>query len=543
MPTFSPTTRNLKVKINAVDVTSKVMVSGSPGGVSSHITITNALNSRIDTARFGIYPADALGLDVWQTVAITNAAETVTYFGGVVTRLDMIPLTDADGNRTYAANVDCQDYTVLTEKAIINAEWTSEYDDDIIDDIFANCTPALTGDVSTASISRISASPITKFRCSRLTVREAMNRLADTVGADWYISYTGVLHWFEDEDTNAPYNLSDTPDLVTTYPLHDLKKNLPGQDVFNRVTVVGSYYLSDDTEYLLQGTGKDERVNLPFKAHPPTGQSAIQVWRNDGTDGTPSWTAMTTKVGYIDTISGADDVLHYFQEKALEQQAVWPALYSAVKVNAQFEIPLRVEVRNAGSRALYGRWLETVINDTSLSTKEEARLVGRALLAKVALANPAYECKTWEPGLEAGQKIHLTDSALGLSSQELIIQRVTTRWTPDGSGEFYIETSIQLGAYDPDLIDIMLQLRRESKSDPEWRSDEVLDVLLTEYETITFTETAGAPTTNTPPYTWHSGSNDLTWSFGVWWYEVEMLLTEGGDTLTTEGGDALFGEL
>lgn len=542
MPTFSPTTRDLKVKINGVDVTDKIMVSGSPGGVSSHITVVNALNSRIDTCRFGIYPADSLGLDVWQTVAITNDAESTTYFGGVVTRLDMIPITDASGTRTYAANVDCQDYIVLTEKAIINEQWTSEYDDDIITDIFTNCSPPLNTEL-TVSPGRISASPITKFRASRITVREAMNRMADTVGADWYIDYDGALHWFEDEDTNAPFNLSDSPDLATTYPFRNLKKNLPGQDVFNRVTVVGSYYLSDDTEYIIQGTGKDERVNLPFKAHAPTGSSTIQVWRNDGTDGSPSWTAMTVKVGYIDTLSAADDVLHYFQEKSLEQSAVWPQLYSAVKVNAQFEIPLRVEVRNAASRATYGRWLETVINDDSLSTKEEARLVGRALLAKVALANPAYQLDTWEPGLEAGQKIHLTDSALGLSAQELIIQRVTTRWTPDGNGKFLINSSIQLGAYDPDLIDIMLQLRRESKDDPVWRDDEVLDVLLTEYETIVFTETTNAPTTNSPPYTWHSGANDFEWSFGVWWYDVELLLTEGGDTLTTEGGDGLFGEL
>jgi hypothetical protein len=166
MPTFSPTTRDLKVKVNGVDITNKVMISGSPGGVSSHITIDNALNSRIDQCRFGVYPADALGLDVWQTVAITDDAESTTYFGGVVTRLDMIPITAADGTRTYAANVDCQDYTVLTEKAIINYQWTTEFDDDIIDDVFSLCSPVLS-EIDTTAITAIRATEIVKFRASR----------------------------------------------------------------------------------------------------------------------------------------------------------------------------------------------------------------------------------------------------------------------------------------------------------------------------------------------------------------------------------------
>ena len=313
-------------------------------------------------------------------------------------------------------------------------------------------------------------------------------------------------------------------------------------DVFNRVTVVGSHYKSVDTEYIIQGTGKDERIQLPFKAHAPDEYSAIRVWRNDNTEGSPSWTAMTTKTGYIDELGGADEVLHYFQEKALEQQSVWPDLNNAAKVSAQFEIPLRVEVRNTSSYTAYGRWLETIINDSSLSTKEEARLTGQALLAKVGLANPAYKLKTWEPGLQAGQKLELTDSAFGLVAEELLIQRAVTRLTPDGNGTFLIDTAVQLGAYDPDLIDILLQLRRATSEDVMWREDEVLDILLTQYENLVLSETTAAPTTNQPPYTWDVGANDFEWSFGTWWYDVEAILTEDGDIIITEDGDTFHGE-
>lgn len=542
MPVFAPTTRTIKVKINGVDVTSYVMISGSPGSVPSGITIDNVLASRIDQCKLGLYPADALGLGVWQTIAITNDAETVTYFGGYVTRLDFAPLTDSEGNRTLAAALDCQDHTVLLEKSIINYEWVNEWDDDIIDGILANCSPALDGEIDASGISAIRATEIVKFRASRLTVRETMNRLADIAGADWYIDYDGALHWFATEDAVAPFNLSDAPNMSTTYPFHKLKKNLPGMDVFNRVTVVGSHYKSDDTEYILQGTGKDNRISLPFKAHAPTGESSVQIWRNDGTEGSPSWTLMTTKTGYIDELGGADEVLYYFQEKALEQTNNWPELPNAVKVYAQFEIPLRVEVRNTSSFTAYGRWLETVINDTSLSTKEEARLTGQALLAKVGLANPAYKLKTWEPGLQAGQKLELTDSAFGLTAEELLIQRAVTRLKPNGAGQFIIDTSVQLGAYDPDLIDILLQLRRATSEDVMWREDEVLDILLTQYEDLVLSETTAAPSTNAPPYTWDVGANDFEWSFGTWWYEVEILLTEDGDFFITEDGDYIHGE-
>ena len=122
MTNFTPTSRSIKVRIDGVDVTSYIMTSGSPGSVPSRITIDNVLASRIDQCKLGIYPADALGLSVWQTIAITNDAETETYFGGFVTRLDFSPLTDAAGNRTLAAAVDCQDHTVLLEKSIINLD-------------------------------------------------------------------------------------------------------------------------------------------------------------------------------------------------------------------------------------------------------------------------------------------------------------------------------------------------------------------------------------------------------------------------------------
>jgi len=511
MANWKPSTRTIKVKIGGIDYTSRLLQSSSPpGSVAGHLTIDNVITRRIDQCRFGLYPADGLDIMLWDEIIVSTTDEVTRHFAGFVTLLKRVPFVDVDGNDCVALNVDAQDYTCLLNKSIINREWTDETDKVIVQEIISYADPDLSADVGTATYVTENAT-LGKFRASRLTAREAIDRLAEIIGADWFIDYDGELHWFITEEETSVIQLSDEPNYSTSFPYSDLSESEPGIDIINRVIVIGGHYRSDDTTYILQGTGQDTHISLPFKAHAPDGYNSIRVWRNDGTEGAPDWTALTVRVGYVDELEGADEVLHYYQEKALEQQANWPELPNACKVTAQYEIPLRVEIRDNASYNRYGRWLTTRINDTNITTKAEARLRGKALLAAYALANPAYRCKTFEPGIRAGEMVLLTDSALNLDDY-LLVQRVVTRQLPNG----LVATSINLGAYNPDLIDIIIALKRLTMSDVEWREDEILDILFTQYEILELSESVSLSTSE-PPYTWgDGGSNDTEWGFGSW---------------------------
>jgi hypothetical protein len=467
------------------------------------LQIKNILTRQIDTCSFQLV-SPAYIPDDWDEVVVTAGGANL--FGGYVQKVTAQLLGDGTSKLSY--RVDCSDYTVLLAKTLVKAEYTAATDGGMITDLFWKYLPEIT-------ISYVRAIKThDRRRFNRKSLREIIDDLSDSAGADWYVDASKNLHYFLSEETAAPYGLADvgSANYTSTFPMQDLVVDTNGSNVFNRVEVVGSFYRSTDQTIYVAGTGVDTRVIMPFGAHAPTGSSGIQVWRNDGSLGSPSWTQMTVKTGYIDTLGASTEVLHYYSERVLEQQAAWPALANAVKVTAQFDIPLRTRVRDQASYDHYGRWLDTLITDTNLVSQDTAKMAGRGQLAQTALATTALRCTVWEPGLAAGQTISVVESVQGINANYLV-REVDTTVIDMG----YTQYNLQLGVYDPSLVDIIAALARASKKEPIWRDDEVLDEILEQIETIVFTDTANAIVTSTGPYKWSpTGAGAFNWGYAKW---------------------------
>ena len=489
-----PERMDLTVTIDAVDVSAYVQ----PGSM----VIGNILTQQIDTCDLVLEDAAALDIHDWQEIIILDGATKI--FAGFV----MNPRSAEVGVQVDIA-LSAVDYAVLLDKEKVKAEWTSTVTDaEILDELFTDYLPEI--DATTyVSAGRSYA----RIRFNRKTLREALDYLANSAGADWYIDEDKNLHYFLNEENSAPFELSSSPDLSTSMPYDGLVIDTNGSGVINRVEVVGGYYVDENDEtYYLAGTGEDERVILPFKLHAPTGESAIQVWRNDGSAGAPSWTALTVKSGYIDELAGADEVLYYFEEQVLELQSDWPELANAVKVTGRKEIPLRTRVRDDESYTHYGRWFDGSLIDTSITDRATARLAGRGYLAKSALAQPTISLTCYQPGLRAGQSVRIVNSLRGVDDTYLI-QLVRATVGINGQTQFYIEA----GTYNPDLIDLLVSLKRKTETETEWRDDEVLDEVLTQVERLALTEGTPAVSGGTGPYKWSpTASGAFDWNFGVW---------------------------
>ncbi len=372
--------------------------------------------------------------------------------------------------------VEALDEGLMLDRRVVTATFENMYDGEIVRALIADSGLSL----DTTGVQNVKM--ITRIRFNRRTLRDAIQRLARLSGAVWYV-HDGALRYWDGKGEPAPFGISEAPDDVHTFPAQRMTINRDAAGVVNMVEVVGATYLSEPTTMYLQGTGEDKRVNLFFRAHPPPGETAIQVWRNDGDDVNPVWTPMVVKAGYVDTLSGPDEVLHFYQEKVLEQQAPWPNLGKAVKVFARYEVPLRVRVRSDSSIAHYGRKLQTVLVDTSLVSKEEARLAGKRLLAENAFARVALTFRTVRAGLRAGQVVSVNYPSLGVQG-EYLVQRVVMTVGARG----YAVWDVEAGVYDPDLIDIVLTLLRDDE--PDWNDEEVLDELLEESERLQLAESA-----------------------------------------------------
>lgn len=493
-----PSTIDLKITLDSVDITAYIPRAGSGERGLPGIMIAQEMGEAIDSCSFAMENAGALALTELDELLITNQAETEKYFGGVLVRKEAIvkgPEVD------YLC--EAQDYTVLLEKSIINQEWEEETDANILSAIRTDAEPDLTDFDFTTYVTGVGTVPM--LRLARRTVREALNEIANRVGADWYIDYDKKLHWFDVEDQRAAYELSDSPDLSSSFPYANLVQETDGLDIINRITVVGGNYLSDDVAHIYAGDGEQDRFIVPHRYKPQDGQSAVIVEENTGDDATPVWSALDVGVKYIDD-GGADDVLWAFQERYFEFAAAPANLKKSWRVKGRYEVPLRVRVRSDSSYDRYGRWFESVIIDDTIKSKEEARARGKIRLASTALGRTVYSCSVYEPGLRAGEIIGLVNGELSISDDFLI--RRLTRSFPGGG---HIVDQLELGDYIPDLYALMVQASRAASS-VEWREDEVLDELMEQLEELDLTEDSQSVDDSTGPYLWGS----FNWDYGVW---------------------------
>lgn len=498
-----PARLSLTVTLDGVDVSNYV----DP----KNFSINNALTRQVDTCTLTLEDARAVGPQAWQELVVLDGASRL--FGGYVTDIDR-----EEGAATEEASppsvmgLDCtltaSDYSIRLDKVIVKAEYVNMTDAAILADLFADYLPG-EGFDATTYVTAIKTHARKRF--NRKTLLECIQDLAGLAKADFYVDYNKALHYFETSTgaTTAPFALSDSPDLTTSMPFADFVVNLDGAGVVNRVEVLGGNYRSDDTEFQLPGNGADARIILPFKLHAPDGETSIKVWRNDGTDASPTWTALAVKTGYIDTLGSASEVLYYFQEKVLEISTPWPALEKAVKIEAKYEVPLRTRVQDPASIAHYGLILDDVLVDDTITDKTLARLAGLAKLAESAMAKMAITLRCDQPGLRAGQMVSVVNTAQQVSDTYLV-QKVSAKIGVNGRAHY----GVTLGTYNPNLIDMMLVLARNAKPKAIWRDDEVLDELLQAAESISFAEVVD-DVDSVPPY-WFSdnAAKNFDWGFG-----------------------------
>jgi len=134
-----PTPRPAKIKINDIDRTASIpfdraAAAAIGGGVP---VITDPLGAT-KTASFSVKNGGALGLAGLQTVIISNVAETVRYFGGVITALP-----DTQAGPFLHHNIDCDDFGWYLDhpEALVDAEYTGDSDQTIIQAQMAICCP------------------------------------------------------------------------------------------------------------------------------------------------------------------------------------------------------------------------------------------------------------------------------------------------------------------------------------------------------------------------------------------------------------------
>ena len=167
-----PTTRPVKIKIDGSDRTAKIP--------DWSIQITGVITRQIDTCSFTIEDGGALGITELDEVIISNPAESVRYFAGYITVLGKVPA----GVR---ADLPCtgQDYTYLLDKVIVNEKYSAQTDAAIIADLFSTYRSEI--EATTYVEALLTATQLPEITFNRVTLKQALEMLADMSGGDWYV--------------------------------------------------------------------------------------------------------------------------------------------------------------------------------------------------------------------------------------------------------------------------------------------------------------------------------------------------------------------
>lgn len=438
---FTTASSDYSVTIDGVDRTLDIL--------NGTIVIDDILNDQQNTCNFQFINRSGLGAPSNdETVEITLSTGVVIFSGYIFT----ISSSGTMGS-LVTASVSCIDQTYVLDRSLVHKTYEDMTDKEIIENIVATYCAGY--GITTTDV--ISSAVISQISFNYIQPSQALRKIADLTGNNWYIDYDKSLHYFPLTTNPAPYDITDTASEHS-----QLRITKDSSQIKNRIYVRGGTYLSDFTTYIEVGDGQKRKFPLPDKPHSVT----VEVDTGSG------YVTKTLGIKNVDT-SGFDWYLN-FQEKYLEQDAGGAVLTTShkLKVTYKYDIPILIAQEDSASILSHGV-KEFAIFDKSITTTTAAR--DRALAELTDYANNVVEGSftTYTSGFRSGQYININSTAHGVNA-DYIITKVSAR--SFGAGNYVYDVSIA-SAKTMGIIRFLIEMLEANKNLIELDNNEVVDEL------------------------------------------------------------------
>ena len=467
------------VTINEIDRTSDV--------INKSITITDVINDVQNTCKLLLVDRSGNGIpDPDEEIVITLDDDT-KIFGGYIISVDL----DQKGGGEVFATIVCIDYVRLLDRNLVHKTYESETDKDIIEDIVDTYSPGL--GITTDNV--IEGVTIDQISFNYIQPSQALRKLCEITGRNWYIDYDKDIHYFPLTTNAAPFNIDDD-----TSDYFDLKISKDSSQIKNRVYVRGGTKLSDATTYSEAGDGEKTKFILPDKPH------NVTVTVNDVEE--------SVGIKHIDT-SGYDWYLNY-QEKYLEQDSGGAILNTddILEVNYQYDIPILVALEDPTSIIEHGQQ-EFAIFDKQITTTDAARDRAQAELTDYANNVIEGQFSTYETGFISGQYINIDLTNYDIDD-DYIVQKVVAKAMGGGTYMYkiYVASAKTLG-----IIKFLIELIENNRNIITLDDNEVVDELFNLTDSLLSDSLLDSLTIDSQgPYsTWCTDSTDTDPSTRAQW--------------------------
>ncbi len=220
----------LVVKVNNVDVTSSVEARSFEAVSKSH--------GALGTCSFTVNDqSGSLSILPEHTVLVTDGPDTI-FLGRIRNRLRRTLGVGANRKKQY--RVVAQDITSYLADDVIDSgglRTTTETDKQRVEWLVS--TFGTKGITAGTYVIAVHGTMPGEQDFTGLTLWESIGKVAEVSAARFYVDFNAELHYFANESNAAPFNLSDNPNLTTTFPYDDLELPDDTVELTNAVLVIG----------------------------------------------------------------------------------------------------------------------------------------------------------------------------------------------------------------------------------------------------------------------------------------------------------------
>ncbi len=432
--------------------------------------------------------------------------DALRIFGG-----NIVETRDVINGKLKFFRIKVKDFTFTLDRTLVKRRFQSTTADSIIATILSDFVEAGFTDTNVNA-----PTPVEDIIFNHYFVSDALQKLADYIGYEWYVDYFKDIHFFLENETVSPFGLDensgnfDWNSLIINENIHQLRNKI----IVRGGTIVGAErtkpYVGDATQDIFQ-VG-DRHVDMTVKIN-----GSIKTLGKEGIDDDDGSIAVlyNPNSGYIriKTAPGSGDTIEIISKPAF---------------------PLIKVFKDNGSIATFGEF-EFVIIDKQIKSSGAAASRAKGELLKWADEIREGVFTTKKDGLRTGQKLTVNIPSRSIN-RDFVINRITTR-AETATGDMRYEVTL-LASEQNSMIDILSDLLiNRPLTELDIQEDEIVDLVEGAFENINIQEllqiqaeedvdetiTIGealATSTFVPPFVWAGAGqtlpSKLRWNLGSW---------------------------
>lgn len=362
------------------------------------LSINNIINQRVDTCSFRLKYKGWRPQVTDEIVIEDDNGDRI--FGGYLVRVN-----EQQHSLGLMYQIECKDYTQDFNRLLVLERYRNVTVDYILNDLLAKYAPGFT--LESPAITTV----VKSITFNRITLTQAIEKLAGRLNNYWYIDYYKGLHFFASSGESAPFGITDTTNAIKD--TLELEKDV--SQLRNKIYIKGGEEEGNElTETHTAPTNDQDRLYIRL-ANKFASMPVVTV------DGLP----ITVGVENLDDETAFDAMWSYQQKYIRFKDTTIPDAGAIEEVTGIPLYPILITRSNAASITEYGKQ-EFAIIDPSIRSREEALQLGNAQLKAHKDGIKEGSFATYEPGLVAGMRINI-NSVLRDIDEDYVVQSVKTK--------------------------------------------------------------------------------------------------------------------